>query len=129
MPTLIAAICSVALSGAGQLLLRRGAMAAPPLDGARLAEAQLWLGLLLNGWIAAGLLAWALATVLWIVVLNRAPLSYVYLLGSLNYLVVPLLSHWLFAEPLARLQLVGMVVIALGVFLTLAGRAGGLSGE
>ena len=69
-------------------------------------------------------LAWALATLLWIVVLSRAPLSYVYVLGSLNYLLVPLLSRWLFAEPMAPGQMLGMVIIAIGVLVTLAGRAG-----
>ena len=61
-------------------------------------------------------------------VLNRAPLSYVYVLGSLNYLVVPLLSRWLFGEQVSRLQTVGMVVIVAGVLLTLLGRVDGASG-
>ena len=111
--TLKLAALSVIASGVGQLLLRRGAMGAPVAS------------LLLNAWVAAGLLAWAASTLLWIAVLNQAPLSHVYVLTSLNYLVVPLASHWLFAEPLSRLQVVGMAIIAVGVLVTLAGRAHG----
>lgn len=98
-------------------------MAAPPVSLATAANPQTWLTLLLNGSIVAGLLAWTAATLLWIVVLNRAPLSYVYVLGSLNYVVVPLVSRWLFDEPLSHMQLLGMIVISLGVLLTIYGRS------
>jgi undecaprenyl phosphate-alpha-L-ara4N flippase subunit ArnE len=78
--------------------------------------------LLLNGSVIAGVVAWAVATLLWVVVLNRAPLAHVYVLGSLNYIAVPLLSRWFLAEQLSRLQLIGMVIIAIGVLLSLVGR-------
>lgn len=128
MPTLIAALLSIGMSGVGQLLLRRGAMEVAPISTVTATQAQTWLGLLFNGWIAAGVGAWAASTLLWIVVLNRAPLTYVYVLGSLNYLVVPLVSRWLFDEPLSRLQLIGMAVIVAGVLLTVLGRAEGAGG-
>jgi drug/metabolite transporter (DMT)-like permease len=128
MSTLTAALLSIGLSGLGQLLLRRGAMEVAPIFDLTVTQAQTWFSLLFNGWIAAGLGAWAASTLLWIVVLNRAPLSYVYVLGSLNYLVVPLLSRWLFGEQVSRLQTVGMAVIVAGVLLTLLGRVDGASG-
>jgi undecaprenyl phosphate-alpha-L-ara4N flippase subunit ArnE len=124
MPTLRVAVLSVILSGVGQLLLRRGAMGAPVAD-LTLTAGRVWRDLLLSGWIAAGLLAWAASTLLWIVVLNRSPLAHVYVLTSLNYLVVPLVSRWLFDEPLSRLQVFGMGIIAVGVLVTLVGRAHG----
>jgi drug/metabolite transporter (DMT)-like permease len=102
-------------------------MAAPILSPAMAADPQTWAALLLNGFIVAGLVAWAFSTVLWIVVLNRAPLTYVYMLGSLNYVAVPLLSRWLFTEPISRMQLLGMGIIVVGVFLSLYGRAGAAS--
>jgi drug/metabolite transporter (DMT)-like permease len=128
MSTLTAALLSIGLSGLGQLLLRRGAMEVAPISDLTVTQAQTWVSLLFNGWIAAGLGAWAASTLLWIVVLNRAPLSYVYVIGSLNYLVVPLLSRWLFGEQVSRLQTVGMAVIVAGVLLTLLGRVHGASG-
>lgn len=117
MKILLLALVSVAASGAGQLLLRHGAMAAAgDLDG------RAYLALLLSPPVLAGLAAWALSTALWLLVLTRAELSFVYLLGSLNYIAVPLLSRWLFNERVGTTQLAGMLVITCGVALTLAGR-------
>lgn len=96
-------------------------MSAPTLSLATAPDLHSWVALL-NGYILGGIAAWVVSTILWIVVLNRAPLSYVYLLGGLNYLVVPLLSGWLFAEPISRAQLLGMLVIGVGVAIVLAGR-------
>lgn len=127
MPILLCAILSIVASGAGQLLLRHGAMATPPVSLATVASPDTWVALLLNGSIIAGVAAWITATLLWIVVLNRAPLSYVYVLGGLNYVAVPLLSRWLFAEQLSRLQVFGMIIIAAGVVLTLFGRTNALT--
>lgn len=104
-------------------------MSAPAITIATAGHLSLWIEVLLNAWIIAGIAAWILATLLWIVALNRAPLSYVYLLSSLNFIVVPLASRWLFDETLTRLQLAGMVVIAAGVLLTLAGRMAGIDVE
>lgn len=121
MTTLLTACLSVIASGIGQLLLRRGAMYAPTLSLGIAPNLDSWVALL-NGYTLGGITAWVMSTILWIVVLNRAPLSYVYLLGSLNYIAVPLLSGWLFAEPISRMQLLGMLVIGAGVLIVLAGR-------
>jgi drug/metabolite transporter (DMT)-like permease len=98
-------------------------MSAPTLSQATAADLATWVALL-NAHTLAGVAAWVASTILWIVVLNRAPLSSVYLLGSLNYIAVPLLSAWLFAEPVSRAQIVGMVVIVAGVLIVLTGRSG-----
>jgi drug/metabolite transporter (DMT)-like permease len=121
MTTLLTACLSVLTSGIGQLLLRRGAMYAPTLSLGMAPDVNGWVALL-NGYILGGIAAWVVSTILWIVVLSRAPLSYVYLLGSLNYIAVPLLSGWLFAEPISRAQLLGMLVIGAGVLIVLTGR-------
>lgn len=115
-------VASVLASGLGQLLLRRGAMAVPPLSLQSAGDLQSWLGLV-NGCTLAGLALWVLSTVLWLVVLNRTELSYAYVLGSLNYVIIPLVSQHVFAEPIGRLRLIGIAVIFLGVLLSLYGRA------
>jgi drug/metabolite transporter (DMT)-like permease len=96
-------------------------MYAPTLSLGMAPDVNRWVALL-NGYILGGIAAWVVSTILWIVVLSRAPLSYVYLLGSLNYIAVPLLSGWLFAEPISRAQLLGMLVIGAGVLIVLTGR-------
>lgn len=109
---------SVALSGIGQLLLRRGAMDSHSLT----TSVQSWAALFCNGYILGGLMAWGVATLLWLVILSRTELSFAYLLGSLNYIVVPIISSWLFDEQLNRLRFTGMMIIFLGVLITLYGK-------
>ena len=115
-------VASVALSGIGQILLRAGAMSVNPITLMNASHLGTWTALLLNGKVVAGLLCWSLATLAWVVVLGHAPLSYAYCLGSINYIMVPLLSRVLLHEKLTFLRSAGMVVIFLGVLLTLYGR-------
>ncbi|MEM8530323.1 MAG: multidrug resistance protein [Chloroflexota bacterium] len=118
MNTLLLISASVALSGIGQLSLRRGAMDSHVLT----TSVQSWVALFCNGYILGGLLAWGVATLLWLVILSRTDLSFAYLLGSLNYIIVPLVSSWLFDEQLNRFRFTGMLVIFLGVLITLYGK-------
>ena len=106
MHTLAIILASVALSGVGQLCLKLGSRAGSPLWSVP---------------TVGGLLLWGASTLLWLWVLRRAPLSYAYCIGSLNYIVVPLLAHRLFHEPLSTPRLLGMALIALGVALTIYG--------
>jgi drug/metabolite transporter (DMT)-like permease len=112
---------SVVLSGVGQLLLASGARRAAGLDAAAFAT---WRTILVNAPVLVGLAAWALSSALWIMVLAREQLSYAYVLGSLNYVLVPIAAHLWFAERISGWRLVGMAIITLGVLVTLVARAG-----
>ena len=107
---------AVALSAAGQLLLKSGAQHLAGLGrlGFLLAAAR-------DAHVLAGLAAWAASTICWLYVLQVTPLSRAYLLSSLTYLVVPLASVLLFGEQLRRLHAVGMVLIIAGVACLLHG--------
>src|SRR5205823_478579 len=83
-----------------------------------------WWALATCAPVIAGLLAWALATALWLVVLAREQLSYAYVLGSLNYVLVPVAARLLFAERIGSLRWAGMALIAVGVAVTVLARAG-----
>ena len=109
MLTLGMILLSVLLSGLGQLLLRAGSST----QNVGIRES------FLNASILGGLALWCVSTLLWLLVLRRAPLSYAYCLGSLNYIFVPLASRWLFCETLSPLHLAGMVLIFCGVLLTI----------
>jgi drug/metabolite transporter (DMT)-like permease len=122
MKLLLMILTSVALSGAGQLLLRAGARAVPVIAGAQWGDVRAWLALLSDWRVLLGLVSWAVSTALWLVVLNRAELSYAYVLGSLNYVLVPLAAYRLFEEPVGSVRLIGMLVIFAGVIITLCGR-------
>ena len=122
MKTLSLILLSVIASGGGQLLLRSGMLILPALSPSALGQPSTWLALIGNWQVVAGLLAWGVSTILWLIVLNRTELAYAYPLGSLNYILVPMLSQWLFGETLTGLRWVGIGVIMVGVLITIYGR-------
>jgi drug/metabolite transporter (DMT)-like permease len=65
------------------------------------------------------LVLYGLTTVLWVLVLRSAPLSIAYPLYALVFLLVPILAHFVFGEPLSWNSLVGGAVIMLGVMIAI----------
>lgn len=87
-----------------------------------LSQPTTWQALLFNLPVMAGIACWGLATVIWIVVLNRTQLSYAYYVASLNYILLPLADRFLFSEQIHPVRLAGMAVIVAGIVLTIYGR-------
>ena len=75
-------------------------------------------------WYLAGksYTAWAASTLCWLFVLRVAPLSRAYALTSVTYVLVPLVSVYLFGEQLRRVHVVGMILIVLGITCVLSGK-------
>jgi drug/metabolite transporter (DMT)-like permease len=115
--TLLLIAACVVTNGAGQLLLRLGAMGAAPVTF----DLATWVGLFSRWPIVAGLVLWGVSMIAWLAVLGRAELSYAYLFGSVNYVAVPLAAALLLGETLPRARLLGMVCILAGVLLVLHG--------
>jgi multidrug transporter EmrE-like cation transporter len=72
---------------------------------------------LFNGWLAAALVLYAVATGLWIWILRSTPLSMAYPFVALGFILVPLAAHYLFAEPLETRYAVGVTLIVAGLFV------------
>ena len=117
MPEIFIAIVSILLVAVSQLLFK-SAMSTPrdgtPRSIRRFAHPKIILGLALN-------LASALC---WILALTKLPVSYLYPLLSINYLLVPLGAWLLFEEKLRRRRCVAICVICAGVFVCLLGGQG-----
>lgn len=114
-------LLSVLLSGSGQVLLRAGLKSMPALGVTDLLSITGWTTLLGVWQVSVGLLLWIVATAVWLLVLNRAELSYAYCLASLNYIIVPLAGRYLFNEGLNATRTCGMALIFFGVLLTIYG--------
>jgi len=67
--------------------------------------------------IFIGLCCYGLATVTWLVILSRAPLSLVYPFISIGYVLVVLIGKYMFHERVSGLQWFALLLICLGVFL------------
>lgn len=73
--------------------------------------------LLLNPWVASSFLAVFLASLTWIAVLAKLPLSYAYPFMSLSFVSVCILSKVFFHEELNIQMIIGLAFIVLGVVL------------
>jgi drug/metabolite transporter (DMT)-like permease len=68
------------------------------------------------------LVIYAVATVLWVVVLSRVPLVVAYPIVALSYLIVPLLARLFLNEPLHWQTFAGAFVIIIGILVSISGR-------
>ncbi len=109
MELVLTLVCVAGIAG-GQILFR---LAAQRIDGQRLLAS-----VLSNHWLWVALTVYGLATLLWIHVLRTAPLNRVYPLFALAFVVVPVVEHWVWQQPLRWQSWAGGLVIALGVALS-----------
>ncbi len=106
-------LTSVLLGAAGQILLKMGALRLGPTGDVGL---LLWR-IVTSPPILAGFGLYAVASVLWIVVLSRAPLSLAYPMLSLGYVIVLLASAYVFGETIPVVRVAGILAIVAGLIL------------
>lgn len=108
-------VISVLMAVVGQLLMKQGMNTVGRIGAGNI------LGKLsqtaFNPWVLGGLTLYALSAVLWIIVLSRRDLSYVYPLVALGYFFVLFFSAVFFKEQVSLLRWVGVGVICLGIIL------------
>ena len=75
-------------------------------------------GLIQNPWFLLSLAIYGGATLLWIWILQRVPLTAAYPLFSFSFIFVPLLGMVFLGEQVAPIYWIGIVLIMLGVGLT-----------
>ncbi len=106
---------SVLLSALAQIFLKQG------MNGAKRRQASGPLGLVLSvamqGWIWLWAASFVIATVLWLLGLQRLDLSYAYPLLSIGYVVVNLLSMIFFHERVDGMRWLAVAIISAGVVL------------
>jgi small multidrug resistance pump len=109
MPTPLAYLglaAAILLGIGGQLALKSAAVGAPSL------AAQLF-----NPMTMAGLFIYALASIAYIVALNRIPVSVAFPSVAASYAVIAVLAHYLWHEPLGWQQIGGIALISGGIML------------
>jgi drug/metabolite transporter (DMT)-like permease len=75
------------------------------------------LRLFLSPYILGGLTVYAFASVLWIYVLNKGELSYVYPIQSTAFIFALIIGTTIFKEQLTPSKILGVIVICLGVII------------
>ena len=68
-------------------------------------------------WIWLGLGVMAVGLVVWLAALSEGELSFVYSIGSLQYILVLLTARFLLKEKVNRTRVIGTILVASGIFL------------
>lgn len=108
-PTVIAMILvTLAMLACGQVLFKQ---ASAQLSFERPAS-------FLSGTLIIALFIYGAATLLWLAVLARVPLSLAFPFYGLSFLLVPTFAWWLLHEPIRPQTWIGGAVILLGVVIS-----------
>ncbi|MFH0943323.1 MAG: EamA family transporter [Candidatus Beckwithbacteria bacterium] len=71
----------------------------------------------LNSTVILGLFFYGASLILWLIVLSKEKLSFVYPLVAFSYVVTVLMSKFILKEPVPSLRWVGLGVIILGILI------------
>ena len=112
MRNMILILTSIIMGAVGQILLKVGAN--------KLGSINTSIGGLLsifrNSYILIGLVLFGTSFLLWVKVLTKNELSYVYPMVSISYIIIILASKFLFNEPFTLNKMIGVIAIIAGVF-------------
>ena len=98
-----------------QLILKKGVM---ELALQRVTPVLLVKAAFTSPYVLISLALQGMNFLLWVVVISRANLGYSFgFAGAFLYLILPLLTWWLYGERLSPLQWGGLVLITLGILL------------
>jgi multidrug transporter EmrE-like cation transporter len=75
------------------------------------------LQLLINPWIISGFFAAFLAALSWMAAMTKFDISYAYPFMSLSFVLVFILSAFLFGEPVSVQKIIGFSLIVLGIIV------------
>ena len=117
-------IFSVLLGVAGQVSLKHGVGLASGGGTSEIVHTlsvssvvDLLRGAISNKFVVLGFLCYAISAASWLVILSRVELSYAYPLISIGYILVMILSKYLFNETITGLRIAGTLAVCAGVFL------------
>jgi len=100
---------------AGQVLWKKGLAILPGVYSAGITHLLLGLGGSIYIW--SGLVLYGLATLLWLYLLSKYDLSYIYPFTSLSFVMAIFVSSLLLGETVTWNRWAGAVTIVLGVYL------------
>ncbi len=105
------ALCTVVLICLGQILFKKSALL--------LGTLKTPFHLILEPFFLGAIALYGFTTILWIMVLQHLPLGRAYMVMSLSYIFIPLLSFYVFKEPLSIRLVIGAMLIISGVLVAL----------
>jgi drug/metabolite transporter (DMT)-like permease len=114
LPYTILATC-ILLGGTTQVLFKMGMNSIGPLE--ELLSSKTMMMIFTNKYILAGLVMYAVSSMLWLLGLSMLDVSFMYPLLSLAYVVTTILAFMLLNEPVRTTRWIGVVLVVLGSIL------------
>jgi len=126
MKNFLLIVFSVVLGVAGQISLKHGVGMASGGGAAEVVHSLSARSILnflqtaiSNKFVVLGFLCYLISAASWLIILSRVDLSYAYPLISIGYILVMVLSKYLFNESVTAFRIAGTLLICSGVFLLL----------
>jgi multidrug transporter EmrE-like cation transporter len=126
MMNLLLIIFSVVLGVGGQIALKYGVGVASGQPSSRIVhslDARSILSFLgsaaTNSYVLLGFVLYLVSALSWLVILSRVDLSFAYPLISIGYILIVVLSKFIFNEPVTSFRIIGTLLVCTGVFFLL----------
>lgn len=101
-----------------QLLLKRGTLELGKVNLTASLLPDLFFRAIQNIWLITGLVSFGLSFAVWILILSKIQLNIAYpIITALNFSFITVSSVFLFKENISQLQIIGIAIILLGIFL------------
>ena len=114
-------IMTIVLTVFGQIAIKMQVLQAGPLPVSGGDKLMYLVRLLLNPWIVGAFAAALLASISRMGAMTKFQLSHAYPFMSLNFVIVLMLSAWLFHEPMSATRLIGVTLICIGTVVAAQG--------
>jgi len=118
MEVLILILISILLGVFGQLSLKQGVKNLGTLEVKDFLSHRIF-ELMREKFVIVGIVMYAAATLLWLVILSKAELSFAYPMLAIGYVLIAIFSKILFNENVTTLRFLAIVLISTGIFLLL----------
>jgi len=108
-------LVAVLLASFGQIFMKRG-LKEKPLDFKEILSPKIF-STIFEPSVFIGLALYLISAVVYLTILSKAEVSYVYPMISLGYVITAFLSRFYFNESIPPLRWIGIMIILGGVFL------------
>jgi multidrug transporter EmrE-like cation transporter len=106
---------TIILTVYGQMVLKWQVMGAGDFPAGSSDKILFLIRLILNPWVISGFFAAFLASLAWMAAMTKLELSHAYPFMSLNFVLVIVLSSFLFQETITPPKVIGLGLIILGI--------------
>jgi multidrug transporter EmrE-like cation transporter len=114
-------VATIGFTVYGQLILKWRIRSFGPFPAGPVEKLKFFISLLSDPAILSGFAAAFLASLAWMAAMTKFDLSHAYPFMSLNFVVVILLSGWLFCEPVTLQKALGVGLIVIGTVVAARG--------